>query len=204
MTTAERIATETFAGLEARLLDAARLHFRCEVNAHGAYDAELQGNVDIRRNNIAELAFVGDFRGRRADPRLISNGKQMCGGSLETDFDQPTPDHLRQALIIGFTRMGILHNLARLSFGIAPDHADDEARDWIVPHQFEQGDSERIDGQLAYAIHFELRVGGRSAGEATLWLSEHEDLPLQRKQTVHFPDGDMFVTEHYQWLAVNE
>jgi hypothetical protein len=61
----------------------------------------------------------------------ISHGRIMEGGNAVRRFHADAPAGLTEALVLGFTRMGILHNLARLTRGAAPDHADGGVREWV-------------------------------------------------------------------------
>jgi hypothetical protein len=40
------------------------------------------------------------------------------------DTSMPMPDHLHEAIIVGFVRMGLLHNIIRLSGNLIPDHGE--------------------------------------------------------------------------------
>ena len=41
------------------------------------------------------------------------------------------PIHLEEAMIVGFVRMGLFHNIVRLSGGYCPDRAEGGIGDWI-------------------------------------------------------------------------
>ena len=121
----------------------------------------------------------------------------MQGGSLDKTFDQPAPPQLHQAICYGFTRMGTLHNLARLSFGSPPDHAEGGAAEWVTVSGFTWGEPGRLHGRPATALQFRIAVAGSRDHEATLWLDEETGRPLRRRQTTNFADGPMFVDERY-------
>jgi hypothetical protein len=53
----------------------------------------------------------------------------------------------------------------------------------------------RKRGGVAYT----LNVAGKDAGEAVLLIDAKTRLPRKRTLTVHFPDGDMRVTETYRF-----
>jgi hypothetical protein len=120
----------------------------------------------------------------------------MTGGTEQRSFEGDTPDHLRTALVLGLTRMGILHNLARLNGGRPPDHGDGNVREWVVPRDVtwlgvnEGNDSPR-------GVRFAIEVAGARTAEASLWL-DREGWPQRRTQTVRFPGGEMQVTEEYE------
>ena len=69
------------------------------------------------------MSCSGTFGELQTDPRRWSDGIIMRGRSDNDLFELPSEPALGEALKIGFTRIGILHNLARLSFGPAPEKA---------------------------------------------------------------------------------
>jgi len=75
--------------------------------------------------------------------------------SLRTErcFDEPVPPEVREALVIGLTRMGILHNLARLVAGVPPDRASGGVRDWVEGREIAWADSVEV-GELG--VRFEI------------------------------------------------
>jgi hypothetical protein len=89
--------------------------------------------------------------------------------------------------------MGMLHNLAMLSAGAPPDGTDGQIRDWVQARNFSYDETTK-------ALRFEIVVSGTPSGEVELWVDENTGFPTQRKQTVHFPEGDMFVEEVYEML----
>ena len=52
-----------------------------------------------------------------------------------------TPPALNEAIVIGLTRMGHLHNIAVLTGGLPPDHSDGGAADWVRVANFARSDS---------------------------------------------------------------
>ena len=101
---------------------------------------------------------------------------------------------------MGFTRMGILHNLAMLSAGAPPDRADGGVEDWVTLHDLSAMVPEG-PGDVAVAVGFSITVGGAPAGTASLEL-DGGGLPVLRWQTVRFPDGEMRVLERYRSVRI--
>lgn len=120
--------------------------------------------------------------------RIHAKGTLM-GKPFERDFDERTTPELREAVIVGLARMGLLHNVVNLSQGEAIDHAAGGARDWLEPAKFR-----RVRGGVTYA----LLVGGKETSEVTL-LIDSKQRPKKRTMVVHFPNGDMRVTETYRF-----
>lgn len=162
-------AQQKFEAMERRLLSRP-LQVAIKCHAGGA----LQAGADVR-------VFIGPAT------RLRASGTWK-GEPFTRSFDQPTTPGLRDAVVLGMTRMGVLHSVARLMQGGGPDHADGTVREWIEPHDFRL-----VKGGVAYR----LRVGGEEAGEVRLTLAN--GLPRRRIQEVHFPNGDMRVTEEYRF-----
>jgi hypothetical protein len=160
------------------------------------------GQVDIKKDSLVELMFSGQFDGLQTDPILKSDGRRMSGGSTREHFELPADPALVEALIIGFTRMGILHNLARLSFGASPEGAAGGIREWIEVGDFRLGGKEELTGGMAIPVSFSIFTNGQRSSEATLWISDKSGLPVLRSQTVQFSDGPMHVTEKYAELWI--
>lgn len=122
--------------------------------------------------------------------RLHSKGT-FLGQKFEKNFDQPTTSGLRDAVLIGMTRMGLLHNVANLTQDLPPDHADkDDIRDWLKAVKFK-----KAKGGVRYTINIE----GKDRGETTLTIDAKTKLPKRRTALIHFPGGDMRVTETYRF-----
>lgn len=186
-------AEATLAALEARLLSAERLAMHFQVSARGAFEAELAGELLLLPAD-AQLRAGGRFGDAPVDLWLYTGAGRLQGGSARQSFDEPAPDALQAALVIGLTRMGILHNLARLSAGAAPDHASGGAGDWVrAVDAVWLGSEDSADRRLGFGIE----VNGQRSGDAELWLSA-EGLPLRRRQVVHFANGEMQVVEEYR------
>jgi hypothetical protein len=191
-----RSADSVLMDLEERLLTASTFRLRYRVEAAGAVTAKLDGELFLGPEDVVELTASGIFAGAPVQLHLRAAGGRMTGGSEQRSFEGATPDHLRTALVLGLTRMGILHNLGRLNGGRPPDHADGGAGEWVVPREVtwlgvtEGNDSPR-------GVRFAIEVAGARTAEASLWM-DREGWPQRRTQTVQFPGGEMRVTEEYE------
>lgn len=197
-------ADSVFHGIERYLLGAETLKLVYRVEAKGAVNVGLDGTLELRNDQAVRLLSKGTFMTNPADLSLTSDGSQMQGGSAAGTFDKTTPDALNESLIVGFMRMGILHNLARLTAGYAPDHAGGGAPDWVQVRDFAPAETVILNDKTAQKTTFQIYVADQHSGEASLWVDAETGLPLQRTQTVHFEHGTMNVVEHYQTLVVNE
>jgi len=189
-------ADEQLAGVESRLLEEGlRGGLSFEVSASGAFEARLAGTVRAETGGAVDLTAQGTFGGESVTLALSAQDGQMSGGSEgRPQFTAPTPPALHEALVIGLTRMGVLHNLARLASGTAPDHAEGGVADWVEAREVQWAVGEAEVG--VRGISFEIWVSGQPAGEAIVWLDAEGQL-AGRTQTVRFPGGEMVVRERY-------
>lgn len=186
-----------FFGLEDRLTSAQYVHVDFAVKAEGAIEVDLAGGFDLGPGETLHLSADGHFNNEPADLRLWSDGSTLQATNGVESTSEPTPAALGEAVVVGFTRMGILHNLARLTGATAPDHAAGGIREWVTVEGFSR------DGESPAAAAFELTVAAQPAGSATLEF-DPEGLPVARYQTVRFPNGEMRVEERYTTVVVRD
>jgi len=188
---------EAFAALEEELAagtSPVRIVF--DVTAEGAVGADLTGTLLLGRSGSARVEAAGTFAGRLIDVTLISDGDRMF--RTGADSGVPAPAALREALGVGFTRMGILHNLARLTGGAPPDHADGGAAEWVTVAATDDRTmmEQAPAGAEASSIFRSITVAGQPSG--TFALEFEGGVPTVRRQRVEFPQGIMRVTERYR------
>jgi hypothetical protein len=187
---------EAFHRLEEGLLARQEMEIHYHITSKGLFVAELEGAMRLERDQGAFLDGEGVFGDDPVALHLEVSAGWMKGGNQDEGFEGPAPTGLREAMVVGLTRMGLLHNLARLVAGAPPDRADGTVREWVevrevgwvAPGEGEPG---------TRGIRFDIWVAGQPAGEATLWLDER-DLPVLREQVVRFPGGEMRVVERYE------
>lgn len=189
------VAPETlFLDLEKHLAEGP-LHLRFEVVARGVVGASLNGELQL--GPTVDLRARGRFAGEDHDLHLWTQGDHLRAGPGDAPvLDVPRPVALTPALLLGWTRMGVLHNLARLVGGAPPDHADGGVEQWVQTVDHRRPVPAPADGD---AVTFGLRVAGEASGEATLWL-DGRGVPVRREQVVEFPEGQMQVVERYELL----
>jgi hypothetical protein len=117
----------------------------------------------------------------------------------DRQIDMETPRSLNQAIIVGFTRMGMLHNLVMILGGEPPDHADGAVENWIQVSDLMFTAPDPASKVRGRSIRFQIEVGGTGVGDANYWISPLTRLPVERRQTVHFKTGDMKVVETYEF-----
>jgi hypothetical protein len=152
----------------------------------------LSGLVQLEVTSHAEGAVQADATTEVSvgpATRLHSQGT-FLGKAFQKSFDQPTTPALRDAVVLGLSRMGLLHNVANLTQGLPPDHAGGGVREWLQAVKFK-----RVRGGVSYAIH----IDGADHGETTLYIDSKTKLPRKRTAVIHFPNADMRVTETYRF-----
>jgi hypothetical protein len=184
-------AADAFSALEERLLKAETVGLDFEVAAEGAFDASLRGALHIGPGDRMVLTASGTFGGKAVDVALRADGDELQIGGKTT----PRPPHLKEAVLIGLTRMGILHNLARLTGGREPDHASGGVRDWVTVGAF------ATPAGATPALSFDIVVAGQAAGSASLEI-DTTGRPVTRRQVVRFASNEMRVTERYSAVTI--
>ncbi len=184
-----------FADLEARWLQdpESRIDFR--ITAEGTFTAALEGELFLGEGNEVALRSEGTFGSDSVSLSLEVAEGQMIGGNNERRFEEPVPAGLREALVIGLTRMGLVHNLARLVSGAPPDQADGTVWAWVQGRAFDWVAQESAGGRRG--VSFQVWVEEQAAADAVLWL-DAGGWPVAREQTVRFPSGEMRVHEAYE------
>jgi len=173
--------------LEALLLAAQEVQFDFHIIADGAIAADLKGTFSLKQGEHIQISATGEFAGEPAALLLNCSGGELELRSGEVRRTIPPPLETEKALLLGLTRMGLLHNLVQLMSANPPDHAAAGVEEWVIV---------RAMREEKQARRFELIVGGRLAGTASLEL-DTTGTPMVRKQTVIFPNGEMRVTETY-------
>ncbi len=176
--------------LERELLAATKLELGFQTRSEGIVKSAFDGTLKIE-GDVVELEFSGEFMGKSNRVSLRAEGETM---SIKLGRQEPTtlarPRALGEGVLLGLTRMGILHNLARLFGGAAPEGTDGNAREWVQsvePALTEDG-----------AVGFGLVVGGNRSGDAKLEFGD-DGLPARRTQEVEFgPRKQMRVVEVYE------
>ena len=187
--------------LEERLLQSAGVTVRFHITTEGALSVDLAGEVFLTAGNRAGIRATGQFAGETVELELRSDEESVTisyNGKISTT---QTPPHLREAIIIGLTRMGLLHNLARLTSGALPDHSEGGVTDWVRYEDLTGKPPEEIAAHMPM-VGFSIVVDGTDSGSAWLQADRVTWVPKTRWQTVEFPDGEMKVTERYEQFDI--
>jgi hypothetical protein len=123
------------------------------------------------------------------DTKIVYKGNVM-GKDVDSTWEHPTTPDLRDAVLLGMTRMGLLHNIVLLSRDRPPANIEGHIRESLTAHDF----SKAPGGGIAY----KLRVGNREMGDAVVKINSKSHYPMSRQFTAHLDNGDMHVSETYQ------
>lgn len=192
---------DELAELEAELI-AGEYRLEYAIVAEGAIAATVTGLLVVTEDGV-QLRAQGRLAERPLAVEFTADGERMRGKSGERSFDLPHADALREALAVGLTRMGLLHNIAVLGRGRPPDRADGGVQEWARARAL--GRERRVttiatdEALPERRLSMDVVVNGTPAARATLWL-DGDGLPLERHQVVTFPEGEMRVRERYAWL----
>ncbi|HET7433368.1 MAG TPA: hypothetical protein VFN10_01510 [Thermoanaerobaculia bacterium] len=164
--------------LEARLQRLPAASMRYHIESTGPIPTVVNGELHLDGESV-QLYGSAKVKGEDAYTRMPAEGETL-------------PPNTRRALLIGMTRMGLLHNLVRglmMKQGIdpKPGGADEWVRVTNVVYDLN-----------AHRFTFDIMVEGQQAGEGELTIAR-DGKPSHRHQIVHFPEGDLTVDENYQW-----
>lgn len=176
-----------------------------EVEATGSLTAKLSGTLQLVDANALSLTAEGTFAADpvrvELDSRSGDINRSLTKGASVSGQHEPPASALTEAVVLGLTRMGVLHNLARLVADEGIDRARGGAPGWVKALDVKEGGPDTAGGEACHRVDFSIEVAGERAGEASVCLSDATALPLHRRQTVHFDSGDMSVVETFHWTV---
>jgi hypothetical protein len=199
---AEEGGKDLLYALEKALIESQSVLITFDISGTGSVIAEFKGVLIVQPENRLVWRARGSFSGTPMDLELVSDGEFMIGKTPETTFKKRTPKHLNQAVLIGATRMGLMHNLARLSGGAAPDYTDGRIHEWVQVSDVLLDRADPTDDIFA-TLQFNVLVNSEHVAETELVLAKQTRLPQKRIQTVHFTQGDMTAIERYTTFEPN-
>jgi hypothetical protein len=173
--------------LEQRLQAAQQVDLTFEIESTGAVICRFSGTLHWVRDGDLSLRTTGVFDGVEQDLELRGDADTLATFvSGEQVWAGPRPAALIEAIVLGLTRQGLLHNLAMLSVGGPPERGEGGIGEWLT----------FTDARLGPPLEFGIEVEGQEVGRASLW-TDAAGLPVERHQTVEFPGGAMQVVERY-------
>lgn len=175
-----------FGGLEEQLGAARRVEITTQIQSVGYFKADLTATYDIEREFKVSIAVEGSVAGNPVSAKWTSHDIR---DDRDTDIQSPV---WADAVLIGITRMGALHNLARILEKQDPDHGNGDVRTWVEVDQIVWKAGE----PRTQTLEFDIIVSGIPSAEGELTL-DTRGLPLRREQQVSFDGVAMRVVEHY-------
>lgn len=188
--------------LEQRLIAAPSFRVHARLASSGRIQSHFDGTVVAGAGARMRFALQGAFGGRDADALFTCDGARMRGGNRGQPFDLDAAPGLREGVVVGFVRRGLLHDVARLASGKTPDTIDGSARRHLEVVGATHAPGEPIRGAATEQWTWALYVDHVHGADETLWLDARTGLPLRRRVVVHFPEGDMDVGEEYDEVDV--
>jgi hypothetical protein len=193
----------TFAELEKRLQGAVNVRIGAVITATGAINARIAGETQLISGKELRFGFRGKFMDEQWTAELFSSDTDTRWRTEDKFFTSERGPELEQSILLGFTRMGLLHNIAVIGSGDPPEHADGGVADWVQAVNFSEVVDEDLKGRATRRFEFGIVVGGQESGTAILWLDAETGMPARREQTVQFPDGEMKVVEIYRDIVID-
>jgi hypothetical protein len=195
-------AARTLSALERRMQAAARVEIGYVIESEGAVVSQLEGKLIWERDGALAWTVTGMFMGEPQQLELRGDARTLeIVSAGQSRWTGPRPPALVEAVAIGLTRQGLLHNLAMLVGGLPPDHAEGGVAEWVAAVEPQLGESEVFGAGEARPLEFQITVSDQLVGRATLWLDER-GLPIERRQVVNFAEGQMRVTERYTSFVI--
>lgn len=209
-----RSPKEVFDKMEANLMKIKNRRVKFRIEATGALTGTFEGEILFKKGSVMDYRTSGKFLGKDHRLFLLCDGSKLRGGSSSSEkspFEMDAPAGLRPGILIGMSRMGLMHNIARLAGNKPPDRIDGSVYQWLAVQNPAYAKENPPDSPLPRAelkqkdkklivVFYKLGVENeKNAGDVELWIDKKTNLPTFRTITVHFPQGDMFVTEKYEW-----
>lgn len=186
-----------FTNMEQRLLSASAISFDFEIKAEGVIAGDFKGSLSISSDGDLTIQSEGRFIERDLVMELVTDADSIRMVTSEMADVVPRQDDTFNAVVIGLTRMGLLHNLAALTTVSPPEHGDGGIQDWVTVRNFGEGEVGEYTGVAA-----EIFVEGDRTSEFVLAIVD--GLPVQRRQVVSFPGGEMVVMEEFSNFVVTD
>lgn len=189
---------------ERALLEGKNVTGTFEIDSKGENAAHLTGTIELIDGNGLRLVAEGHFKSEPVQLELDSRDpsgtvRTTSKGPSASSHKDPPSEKLREAVSLGIARMGLMHNLALLSLDQPVDKAGGGFAEWVKPLAPKDGTSDTINGEPCRRVDFGIEVEGKTMGEASLCIADATGLPMQRSETVHFPTGEMTVSETFKW-----
>lgn len=197
-------AIDRFSQAEDVMLTGKKLTATFELDSKGENAAHLTGTLELLEGNAMHLVAEGNFKSDPVQLELDSRDptgttRTTTKGPSVSSHRDPPASKLREAVTVGLSRMGLMHNLALLSLDQPLEKVEGGVTEWAKAIGVKDGASESINGEVCRRVEFDVQVDGTRMGEASVCIADSTGLPLQRNSTIHFPTGEMTLVETFKW-----
>jgi len=191
--------------LEQRLTSARTFRLHARLASGGRIESHFDGALVAGPDRRMRLTMQGALGNKDVDATFLCDGSRMGGGARGKPFVMDAAPALREGIAVTLVRMGLLHDVARLSSGLPPDYLDGKSREHLRVVGLTQRPGPEVRGAPTVELSWALTVDGKDhAADETLLLDQRTGLPLKRRVVVHFAEGDMDVGEEYEEMSVDE
>lgn len=209
-----KLPQQVISKMETNLLKIKNRKLKFRLEATGFVNAVFEGEIVFKKGNVIDYRTAGKFAGKEHKLFLACDGAKLRGGAESKPFEIAAPAELRSGLLIGLTRMGLMHNIARLTGNQPPEKTDGTVYKWLSvvepkfakepPVDTPQASAEvKVKNKDLMVVFFTLAVDGKNTADVELWIDTKTDLPSSRTITVRFPQGNMIVNETYEWSKIS-
>jgi hypothetical protein len=180
-----------FETLEQGLLGARQVDVTATIESIGLVSSDLTGELHVEPDRVSWIKVDGGFSG------VNTAAKWSSETPIDPIQSDVPPWSWSEALLLGFTRMGALHNWAMVIAGADPEDGNGDVRTWVTVDQL----AWKGETPASRTLTFRILVEEQPMGEGELTLGP-DHWPVRREQLVHFPEGDMRVVETYATFVV--
>jgi hypothetical protein len=183
---------KVLAAMETNLLKIKNRKLKFRTEATGALTGAFEGEIVFKKDNIIDYRTAGKFGGKEYKLFLTCDNALLRGGTEGKPFEMDAPPGLRSGIVIGLSRMGLMHNISRLISNKPPDHIDGTVFKWLVvqnpsfakehaPDTPQAGAELKQKDKKLMVVFYKLGVeDNKNAGDVELWIDTKTNLPTCR------------------------
>jgi hypothetical protein len=187
-------AEQKFEDVEALLARAGRFDLKAHVVSSGAVTSDLNADVGVANSGIVAIRMRGTLEGKPDNVVLRTDGV-VTMVTKDGEDTRLQPGHgMREAVQLGFVRVGLWHNLMLLSRGVQPEHHQGGIKQWadVGNIHFATSTQKALTG-----LTFDVLIEGKKVGTATLWIDDASKMPVKREQTLVLDGKKVQTVEDY-------
>lgn len=187
-------AEQKFESLEALLTRAGRFDLKAHVVSSGAITSDLSADVGVANSGIVAIRMHGTLEGKPDNVTLRTDGV-VTMVTKDGEDKRLQPGHgMRDAVQLGFVRVGLWHNLLLLSNGMQPEHHEGGIKSWANVANIHYALASRTG---LSGLTFDVLIEHEKVGVATLWIDDKSQMPVKREQTLVVDGKTVQTVEDY-------